>query len=65
MAEDSDFGYFSLEEVLEELRIEEAELKRLVSEGEIRAFRDADRMKFRKSDIEAIRRQSKRPSRGG
>lgn len=52
----SKIDYFSFERVLEELQLEEDELKRLVSEGEIRAFRDEDRMKFKRSDIESLRR---------
>ena len=32
----------------------ESKLKRLVSEGEIRAFREGDVMKFRKSDVENL-----------
>jgi hypothetical protein len=36
--------------------MEEDDLKRLVSEGEIRAFRDAENMKFRKSDIEGLKK---------
>ena len=31
------------------------ELKKLVSEGEIRAFRDGDSMKFRREDLDALR----------
>lgn len=48
--------YYSFERVLKELQIEEDELKRLVSEGEIRAFRDEDKMKFKKSDIEGLKK---------
>jgi hypothetical protein len=48
--------YYSFERVLKELLIEEDELKRLVSEGEIRAFRDEDKMKFKRSDIDGIRK---------
>ncbi|MBI4613026.1 MAG: helix-turn-helix domain-containing protein [Planctomycetes bacterium] len=47
--------YYSFEKVLDVLQLEEDELKRLVSEGEIRAFRDEDRMKFKRSDIESMR----------
>lgn len=36
--------------------MEEDELKRLVSEGEIRAFRDEDKMKFKKSDIDGLKK---------
>ena len=32
--------YFSFEDVLGELSLDEDELKRMVSEGELRAFRD-------------------------
>ena len=35
--------------------MEEEELKRLVSAGEIRAFRSKGQMKFRKEDIESLR----------
>ena len=48
--------YYSFEKVLKELQMEENELKRLVSEGEIRAFRDEDKMKFRKSDIDGLKK---------
>lgn len=47
--------FFSFDEALDELRLKEEELKRLVSEGEIRAFRKGDTMKLRKSDVEALR----------
>jgi excisionase family DNA binding protein len=47
--------FLSFEEALRELRLKEEELKRLVSEGEIRAFRDGETMKLRKSDVENLR----------
>lgn len=47
--------FYSFDKVLRELQMEEEELKRLVSEGEIRAFRDEDKMKFKKEDIERFR----------
>lgn len=47
--------FFSFDEALERLEMSEAELKRLVSEGEIRAFRDKDRMKFKADDIQRFR----------
>ncbi len=47
--------FFSFEEALHELRLKEEELRRLVSEGEIRAFRDGDTMKLRRSDVENLR----------
>ncbi|MBI1852850.1 MAG: hypothetical protein HYR85_21120 [Planctomycetes bacterium] len=54
--------FFSFEQALRELNLREEELKRLVSEGEIRAFRDGDKMKFRKEDVDRI--QSKRGAGG-
>ncbi|MFT7667870.1 MAG: hypothetical protein ACI8X5_000555 [Planctomycetota bacterium] len=47
--------FFSFDEALSELRLKEEELKRLVSEGEIRAFREGETMKLRKGDVEALR----------
>jgi hypothetical protein len=47
--------FFSFDEALDELRLKEEELKRLVSEGEIRAFREGDTMKLRREDIEVLR----------
>lgn len=49
--------FFSFDEALSELRLKEEELKRLVSEGEIRAFRDGETMKLRKGDVEALRNE--------
>ncbi|MBI3097448.1 MAG: hypothetical protein HYY93_04265 [Planctomycetes bacterium] len=48
--------YFSFEDVLGELKLDEDELKRMVSEGELRAFRDENKMKFRKDDVENLRK---------
>lgn len=47
--------FFSFEEALRELRLKEEELKRLVSEGEIRAFREGDTMRLRRTDVESLR----------
>jgi excisionase family DNA binding protein len=47
--------YYSFDEALDELRLKEEELKRLVSEGEIRAFREGETMKLRQSDVKALR----------
>jgi excisionase family DNA binding protein len=49
--------FFSFEEALKELRLKEEELKRLVSEGEIRAFREGETMKLRRSDVENLRNE--------
>ncbi|MDG1498983.1 MAG: hypothetical protein P8N31_03755 [Planctomycetota bacterium] len=46
---------FSFQEALKELHLEEDELRKLVSEGEIRAFRDGDDMRLRRTDIEGLR----------
>lgn len=51
----SNEDFFSFDEALSELRLKEEELKRLVSEGEIRAFREGDTMKLRRGDVEALR----------
>lgn len=55
MAEKDQF--FSFEEALKELRLKEEELKRLVSEGEIRAFREGETMKLRRADVENLRNE--------
>ncbi|MEK7866367.1 MAG: helix-turn-helix domain-containing protein [Planctomycetota bacterium] len=46
--------YLSFEDVVSQLGLSEDEVKRLVSEGELRAFRDEDRMKFRKEDVDSL-----------
>ena len=52
MAED----FYSFEKALRELHKTEEELKKLVSEGEIRAFRDESSMKFKKEDIDRFKK---------
>lgn len=47
--------FYSFNEALNQLRLKEEELKRLVSEGEIRAFRDGDTMQLRKQDVENLK----------
>jgi len=47
--------FYDFDKALNELKMEEEELKRLVSAGEIRAFRSKGQMKFRKEDIEKLR----------
>jgi excisionase family DNA binding protein len=49
--------FFSFEEALNQLNLKEEELKRLVSEGEIRAFRDGDTMKLRRADVENLKKE--------
>ncbi len=52
MSEKDDFVPF--DKALRDLQMRSEELKKLVSEGEIRAFRDGDSMKFRSEDIAAL-----------
>ncbi len=47
--------YYSFEEVLRNLKLEEDQLKRLVSAGEIRAFRDKDTMRFKAEDVDRLK----------
>ncbi|MBL8750882.1 MAG: hypothetical protein JNK78_17105 [Planctomycetes bacterium] len=51
---DKNDDFLSFEKALRELKMRSEELKKLVSEGEIRAFRDGDSMKFRLEDIKAL-----------
>lgn len=48
--------YLKFEEVLQELQIDEDELKQLVSDGELRGFRDADSMKFKREDVLKVKK---------
>jgi hypothetical protein len=50
-----DSDYYSFDEVLANLKLEEDELKRLVSAGEIRAFRDKDTMRFKADDVARLK----------
>ncbi len=47
--------YLTFDEMREALGITEGELKKLVSEGEVRAFRRGSRMVFRASDLDDLR----------
>ena len=49
--------FFSFDEALNQLNLKEEELKRLVSEGEIRAFREGDTMKLRRVDVENLKKE--------
>jgi excisionase family DNA binding protein len=46
--------FYTFDEVLRQLNIDENRLKRLVSEGEIRAFREGDQMKFKRQEIDNL-----------
>ena len=48
--------FISFERALRELKMQSEELKKLVSEGEIRAFRDGQSMKFKREDVEGLAR---------
>ncbi len=50
----SNEDFVSFEKALRDLKMQSSELKKLVSEGEIRAFRDGDSMKFKREDLETI-----------
>ncbi len=47
-------GFYSFDATLERLCITEDRLKRLVSEGEIRAFRENDEMKLKREEIDTL-----------
>jgi excisionase family DNA binding protein len=49
--------FYNFEEALDQLRLKEEELKRLVSEGEIRAFREGETMRLRRADVENLKRE--------
>jgi hypothetical protein len=49
--------FLNFEDALRHLRLKEEELKRLVSEGEIRAFREGETMKLRRQDVEHLARE--------
>ena len=51
---DKNEDFLSFEKALRELKMRSEELKKLVSEGEIRAYRDGDSMKFRLEDVQAL-----------
>ena len=46
--------FYTFDEVVRQLKIDENKLKRLVSEGEISAFREGDVMKFKRTEIDKI-----------
>lgn len=51
--------YISFEKALAELNLREEDLRRMVSEGDIRAFREGASMKFRREDVDALAQQRK------
>lgn len=51
--------YISFDKALAELNLRDEQLKRMVSEGEIRAFREGSSMKFRREDVDTMSRRRK------
>jgi hypothetical protein len=49
--------YMSFDDALKALQMQEAELRALVSQGKLRAFRDENTLKFRRADVEGLRKQ--------
>jgi len=49
--------FLTFEQALDSLRLKEEELKRLVSEGEIRAFRQGETMRLRRADVDNLRNE--------
>ncbi|MBM4033976.1 MAG: hypothetical protein FJ291_19665 [Planctomycetes bacterium] len=49
--------YLSFEDALKSLQMQEAELRALVAQGKLRAFRDENMLKFRRGDVDGLRRQ--------
>ena len=62
MAKSKSGEFYTFDEVLRQLSIDENRLKRLVSEGEIRAFREGDQMRFKRTEIDSL---AGRVGRGG
>ncbi len=62
MAKSKSGEFYSFDEVLRQLNIDENRLKRLVSEGEVRAFREGGQMKFKRGDIDTLAGRSGRGS---
>ena len=62
MAKSKSGEFYSFDEVLRQLNIDENRLKRLVSEGEIRAFREGGAMKFKRGEIDGLAGRSGRGS---
>ena len=50
----SENDFLSFDRALEKLSLEEEDLKRLISAGEIRAFRDGSKMRLRAEDVDRV-----------
>lgn len=49
-------NYLSFEDVMRKLGVTEEELKRLVREGKLLAYRDENRMKFKEEDVKIYKK---------
>ena len=49
--------YMSFDDTLIQLQMQEAELRALVAQGKLRAFRDENTLKFRRGDVESLRQE--------
>lgn len=50
----SDSDFYSFDKALDKLSLDEDDLKRLISAGEIRAFRDGSKMRLRAEDVSRV-----------
>ncbi|MBL7008567.1 MAG: hypothetical protein ISR76_06180, partial [Planctomycetes bacterium] len=50
----SESDFYSFDKAIEKLDLEEDDLKRLISAGEIRAFRDGSKMRLRAEDVARV-----------
>lgn len=55
---DSNEDFVSFESALRDLKLQSEQLKKMVSQGDIRAFRVGDSMQFRVEDVAALRSRS-------
>lgn len=55
---DSNEDFVSFENALRDLKLQSEQLKKMVSQGDIRAFRVGDSMQFRAEDVDALRSRS-------
>lgn len=55
---DSNEDFVSFENALRDLKLQSEQLKKMVSQGDIRAFRVGESMQFRAEDVEALRSRS-------
>lgn len=55
---DSNEDFVSFENALRDLKLQSEQLKKMVSQGDIRAFRIGESMQFRAEDVEALRSRS-------